>query len=140
MFWPIIASALTTIAAFIPLIFWPDNIGQWLRVIPITVIVVLTASLIVTLIFVPALGSMIERKTAETDYSSVKKSNFLLDKYETVLFISRRLNTSALIHADSKKLRNLTLDFFYLPLILLKNQYLLFYNLGFLIYLQIFLI
>jgi multidrug efflux pump len=85
MFWPIIASALTTIAAFIPLIFWPDNIGQWLRVIPITVIVVLTASLIVTLIFVPALGSMIERKTAETDYSSVKKSNFLLDKYETVL-------------------------------------------------------
>ena len=85
MFWPIIASALTTIAAFIPLIFWPDNIGQWLRVIPITVIVVLTASLIVTLIFVPALGSMIERKTAETDYSSVKKSSFFLDKYETVL-------------------------------------------------------
>ena len=40
MFWPIIASALTTIAAFIPLIFWPDNIGQWLRVIPITVIAV----------------------------------------------------------------------------------------------------
>ena len=85
MFWPIIASALTTIAAFIPLIFWPDTIGQWLRVIPITVIVVLTTSLIVTLIFVPALGSMIERKTAETDYSSVKKSNFLLNKYESVL-------------------------------------------------------
>jgi multidrug efflux pump len=85
MFWPIIASALTTIAAFIPLIFWPDNIGQWLRVIPITVIVVLTASLIVTLIFVPALGSMIERKTDEMDHSPIKKSSFLLDKYETVL-------------------------------------------------------
>ena len=62
MFWPIIASALTTIAAFIPLVFWPDTIGQWLRVIPITVIVVLSCSLIVTLIFVPALGSMIEKK------------------------------------------------------------------------------
>ena len=85
MFWPIIASALTTIAAFIPLIFWPDNIGQWLRVIPITVIVVLTASLIVTLIFVPALGSMIEKKTDEMDHSPIKKSSFLLDKYETVL-------------------------------------------------------
>ena len=63
MFWPIIASALTTIAAFFPLLFWPDMLGQWLRVIPLTVIVVLSTSLIVTLIFLPAVGSMIERKT-----------------------------------------------------------------------------
>ncbi|MDC3085923.1 efflux RND transporter permease subunit, partial [Pelagibacteraceae bacterium] len=41
MFWPIIASALTTIAAFFPLLFWPEMLGQWLRVIPLTVIVVL---------------------------------------------------------------------------------------------------
>ena len=45
MFWPIIASALTTIAAFFPLLFWPDMLGQWLRVIPLTVIVVLSALL-----------------------------------------------------------------------------------------------
>ena len=67
MFWPIIASALTTIVAFIPLIFWPDTIGQWLKVIPVTVIVVLTTSLIVTLIFVPSLGAMIEKKTADME-------------------------------------------------------------------------
>ena len=58
MFWPIIASALTTIAAFFPLLFWPDTLGQWLRVIPLTVIVVLSTSLVVTLIFLPAVGSV----------------------------------------------------------------------------------
>ena len=85
MFWPIIASALTTIAAFIPLVFWPDTIGQWLRVIPITVIVVLSCSLIVTLIFVPALGSMIEKKTSDMSPVSENKNQFLIKKYENVL-------------------------------------------------------
>jgi|TARA_A100001011_G_scaffold80115_1_gene83112 multidrug efflux pump len=84
MFWPIIASALTTIVAFIPLIFWPDTIGQWLKVIPVTVIVVLTTSLIVTLIFVPSLGAMIERKTADMQPSE-NQSNFLYLKYESIL-------------------------------------------------------
>ena len=46
MFWPIVASSLTTIAAFFPLLAWPDVLGQWLRVIPLTVIVVLSTSLI----------------------------------------------------------------------------------------------
>ena len=77
MFWPIIASALTTIAAFIPLVFWPDTIGQWLRVIPITVIVVLSCSLIVTLIFVPALGSMIEKKTSDMSPVSENKLSLI---------------------------------------------------------------
>ena len=84
MFWPIIASALTTIVAFIPLIFWPDTIGQWLKVIPVTVIVVLTTSLIVTLIFVPSLGAMIEKKTADMQ-PNVNQSNFLYLKYESIL-------------------------------------------------------
>ena len=84
MFWPIIASALTTIVAFIPLIFWPDTIGQWLKVIPVTVIVVLTTSLIVTLIFVPSLGAMIEKKTADLKPSE-NRNNFLYMKYESVL-------------------------------------------------------
>ena len=84
MFWPIIASALTTIVAFIPLIFWPDTIGQWLKVIPVTVIVVLTTSLVVTLIFVPSLGAMIEKKTADME-PKVSQSNSLYLKYESIL-------------------------------------------------------
>jgi|TARA_B110000967_G_scaffold14186_1_gene13612 multidrug efflux pump len=85
MFWPIIASALTTIAAFMPLVFWPDTIGQWLRVIPITVIVVLSTSLVVTLIFVPALGSMIERKTDQIEKKNDAKVGYWINRYEIVL-------------------------------------------------------
>ena len=85
MFWPIIASALTTIAAFFPLIFWPDLLGQWLRVIPITVIVVLSTSLVVTLILVPAIGSMIEKKTSPISEEVFKKKNYFFNLYETAL-------------------------------------------------------
>ena len=90
MFWPIIASALTTIVAFIPLVFWPDMIGQWLRVIPITVIVVLSSSLIVTLIFVPSLGAMIETKTENMPVKGVSRPNFLMAKYN--LYLENAIN------------------------------------------------
>ena len=85
MFWPIIASALTTIAAFFPLLFWPDTLGQWLRVIPLTVIVVLSTSLVVTLIFLPAVGSMIERKTAQMKEENKRRDNKLIEIYENTL-------------------------------------------------------
>ena len=40
MFFPIIASTATTIAAFTPLIFWPGFTGQFMRFLPITVFIV----------------------------------------------------------------------------------------------------
>ena len=82
MFWPIVASSLTTIAAFFPLLFWPDMLGQWLRVIPLTVIVVLSTSLVVSLIFLPAMGSMIERKTAQMSDENKRKEGYFLRVYE----------------------------------------------------------
>ena len=57
MFWPIIASTLTTVLAFLPLAFWPDFFGVWIRVIPRTVLVVLLCSFFVTMIIIPVLGS-----------------------------------------------------------------------------------
>ena len=85
MFWPIIASALTTIAAFFPLLFWPEMLGQWLRVIPLTVIVVLSTSLVVTLIFLPAVGSMIERKTSQMSDKNIRRDNLFITTYESLL-------------------------------------------------------
>ncbi len=52
MFWPIVASAATTLAVFIPLFFWPGVSGQFMRVLPITIFVVLTVALIFSLMFV----------------------------------------------------------------------------------------
>jgi multidrug efflux pump len=59
MFWPIVTSTATTLAAFVPFLFWRDITGEFMKYIPLTLIFVLTASLIVALIFLPVLGSLL---------------------------------------------------------------------------------
>lgn len=59
MSWPIIASTATTLAAFLPLLFWPGLVGEFMRFLPVTLIAVLSASLAMALIFVPTLGAQI---------------------------------------------------------------------------------
>jgi len=64
MTWPIIASTATTLAAFLPLIFWPGLTGSFLKFMPVTLIFVLTASLGMALLFVPTLGTIFGRPGA----------------------------------------------------------------------------
>ena len=59
MGWPIIASTATTLAAFLPLLFWPGMIGEFMKYLPITLIATLSASLLMALIFVPTVGAQI---------------------------------------------------------------------------------
>ncbi|MDH3976900.1 MAG: efflux RND transporter permease subunit [Gammaproteobacteria bacterium] len=61
MAWPIIASTATTLAAFLPLIFWPGLTGNFLVYLPLTLIFTLSSSLLMALIFVPTIGTMIGR-------------------------------------------------------------------------------
>ena len=56
---PIISSTATTLAAFIPLIFWPGIAGEFMKYLPITLICVLISSLFMALLFVPVLGSIL---------------------------------------------------------------------------------
>ncbi|MEC9342978.1 MAG: efflux RND transporter permease subunit [Pseudomonadota bacterium] len=56
MLWPIISSTATTLAAFLPLLLWPGVIGEFMSYLPIMVIIVLTASLLTALVFVPVTG------------------------------------------------------------------------------------
>ena len=83
MFWPIVASAATTLAVFIPLFFWPGVSGQFMRVLPITIFVVLTVALIFSLMFVPVIGSVFGRPSNASS-SAFKKlgsdQNFNLDQ------------------------------------------------------------
>ena len=58
MTWPIISSTATTLAAFFPLLFWPDIIGEFMVYIPITVLITLIASLVMALIVLPVFGSI----------------------------------------------------------------------------------
>lgn len=54
---PIISSTLTTLAAFVPLLMWEGVIGQFMSILPKTLIVVLASSLFVALILNPAFVS-----------------------------------------------------------------------------------
>ncbi len=64
MVWPVTASIATTIVAFMPLIFWPGMMGRFLSQLPLTVIFVLFGSLLMAMLFVPALGSIFGRTEA----------------------------------------------------------------------------
>lgn len=59
MAWPITASTATTLAAFAPLLFWPDVTGEFMKYLPLTLIATLFASLLMALLFVPVLGGLI---------------------------------------------------------------------------------
>ncbi len=68
MFWPIVASSATTLAAFFPFLFWDSLVGKFMSYLPITLIFVLVASLVMALIFLPVLGSVLGgRATSETN-------------------------------------------------------------------------
>lgn len=66
MSWPVIASTATTLAVFIPLLFWPGVVGQFMKYLPATVILCLLASLAMALVFLPTLGRLFTRTTATT--------------------------------------------------------------------------
>lgn len=67
MAWPIIASTATTLAAFAPLMFWPGMMGEFMKYLPFTLISVLSASLVMALVFVPTLGSVFGKPRYVTD-------------------------------------------------------------------------
>lgn len=71
MFWPVTASTATTLAAFLPMVFWPGVSGQFMAYLPVTVFTVLLGSLFYALLFGPVLGTLFgkpsghSQKTAE---------------------------------------------------------------------------
>lgn len=54
---PIIASTATTLAAFVPIAFWPGLVGSFMQYLPITLIIVLTSSLFVALVINPVFAA-----------------------------------------------------------------------------------
>ena len=64
MFWPVTASVATTLAAFLPLVFWPGVAGKFMRYLPVTVFFVLTGSLLYALVFGPTIGAMFGKPSA----------------------------------------------------------------------------
>ncbi|MFL2885979.1 MAG: efflux RND transporter permease subunit [Candidatus Pelagibacterales bacterium] len=83
MFWPIVASSATTLAVFIPLYFWPGISGQFMRVLPLTIFIVLLIALFYSLLFVPVIGSVfgVASSSSKKNFSSLgSEKNFNLEE------------------------------------------------------------
>ncbi|MEM9392493.1 MAG: efflux RND transporter permease subunit [Pseudomonadota bacterium] len=61
MFWPIVSSTATTLCAFLPMLFWPGVAGEFMGMLPVTLIFVLSASLVVALVYLPVMGGVAGR-------------------------------------------------------------------------------
>ena len=70
MFWPVVSSTATTLCAFLPMLFWPGVPGEFMGMLPVTLIFVLSASLIVALIYLPVLGGVAARFSRTVEAAS----------------------------------------------------------------------
>lgn len=85
MAWPIIGSTATTLAVFLPLIAWPGTVGEFMKFLPITVIICLLASLAVALIFLPVLGSWLGGSRQKSSQNEVSTQSLLMSGYVRLL-------------------------------------------------------
>jgi multidrug efflux pump subunit AcrB len=78
---PIIASTATTLAAFLPIAFWPGLVGDFMKYLPYTLIIVLTSSLFVALVINPVLTMTfmkVEDANEERSVYNRKRRNTLI--------------------------------------------------------------
>ncbi|MDP3479214.1 MAG: efflux RND transporter permease subunit [Desulfoprunum sp.] len=69
--WPVIGSTVTTLVAFAPMLYWPGIMGEFMRFLPITLIVTLTASLFVALVINPAMASIFMKIKGRPEHANM---------------------------------------------------------------------
>ncbi len=82
MFVPVVSATFTTLGAFVPLLFWPGIIGKFMSYLPIIVIVVMCASLVSALVFMPIIGAFIAK--AHVDPAEKARADVVMyaDKFD----------------------------------------------------------
>ena len=88
--WPVITSTLTTVCAFFPLLFWPGIVGDFMGYLPKTVIITLSASLFVALVFSPTLCAVFMRLKKGHRAEDADHTPRLIRAYQTVLQLCLR--------------------------------------------------
>ena len=85
--WPVTTSTLTNVVAFLPLLFWPTIIGQFMGYLPKTVMIALLASLFVGLAVNPAICASIMKAPRQVDFDQRRRS-FFMSLYERIVRVS----------------------------------------------------
>jgi multidrug efflux pump subunit AcrB len=83
VFIPVLSGTITTIMPFVPLLFWPGIVGEFMKFLPITLICTLVASLIVAYVMNPVFAMTFmkrhdEHGTVDTSVASLKKPMIIL--------------------------------------------------------------
>ncbi len=85
MAWPVITSISTILVVFLPLLFWPGFVGQFMKYMPITLLAVLSASIAMALVFVPVIAGFLKPpKNLHTEGAFSENSGFM-QLYKKVL-------------------------------------------------------
>lgn len=96
----IISSTATTLAAFFPLLFWDDIMGEFMKYMPITLIIVLTSSLVVALIIIPVFIVAIVKDGAKEKKPGKKKNILVAGSVillSILLYFSKSFGTANLL-------------------------------------------
>lgn len=97
---PIIASTATTLAAFVPLAFWPGIMGEFMRYLPITLIIVLSSSLFVALVINPMLTSVYMKiKENEVNFKKILLYSSLIFTVGVLFIIGGLSSGSKILNA-----------------------------------------
>jgi len=104
--WPVIGSTMTTLAAFFPMLFWPGIMGEFMKYLPMTLIVTLFSSLFVAMVINPALCAIFMRlrRQGRTPLQAVESTDASHSKERPIeiqgllLTSYARLLTAALRH------------------------------------------
>ncbi|MHA6729923.1 efflux RND transporter permease subunit [Devosia sp. A369] len=83
MFVPVVGATATTLGAFIPLLFWPGIIGKFMSYLPMIVIIVMVASLISALIFMPVIGAVIASTHIDPKAKEAADTVMYADKFDS---------------------------------------------------------
>ncbi len=92
--WPVITSTATTLAAFSPLLFWPGIMGDFMKHLPVTLIITLSSSLFVALVINPTFCSIV----AKAATNKAARDHLFIRAYRAFLTaaLSHRFTTIAL--------------------------------------------
>jgi multidrug efflux pump len=84
---PVVAATATTLAAFAPLLFWPDVTGEFMKYLPLTLIVTLSSSLFVALVIVPTACALFLRADGAPSPPMTRPARFALLGGLAVIFV-----------------------------------------------------
>lgn len=88
MLWPAFSSVLTTLIVFLPLLFWPGTVGQFMKYMPITLIVTLSGSFLMAVYAIPAVGAWLAaRQLKKQGIESFEQTEIKEQQYGTFTLV-----------------------------------------------------